>query len=77
MVDLHASNRKLVDRATRIVCLLTGIAEEDAQALLERCGGELKTAIVCERLQYQPPAARAKLVDVGGRLRDALDEDQC
>jgi len=73
MVDLCASNRKLVDRATRIVCLLTDLDENAARVLLSRCDGELKTAIVCQRLELNPGEARNRLARVDGRLRAALE----
>src|SRR5437773_3132497 len=46
MVDLRATNSKLRDRARRIVASLTDLDEPAAQALLERCDGEVKTAVV-------------------------------
>src|SRR5207253_8853706 len=46
MVDLRATNSKLRARTNRIVRLLTGLAAPEADALLQRCGGELKTALV-------------------------------
>ena len=75
MVDLQATNRKLVERTTGIVCRLTGLGRDDARALLDRCGGDLKTAIVSQRLGLDSDAARAKLAASGGRLRQALEAD--
>lgn len=75
MVDLQATNRKLVDRATGIVCRLTGLARGEATALLERCGGDLKTAIVSHRLGLDAGAARDRLAAADGRLRVALERD--
>jgi N-acetylmuramic acid 6-phosphate etherase len=74
MVDLQASNEKLVGRSLRILRQLTDIGAAEAQALLKACNGELKTAIVCQRLQVDAATARQRLQDAGGRLRSALDE---
>ena len=45
MVDLHPSNVKLRDRATRIVATLTGRAPERCRAALERSQWDVKRAI--------------------------------
>jgi N-acetylmuramic acid 6-phosphate etherase len=44
MVDLNPSNTKLRGRAVRIVSELTGAAEEEARAALERCGWVVREA---------------------------------
>src|SRR5262245_50860175 len=46
MVDLKATNAKLIQRTRRIVAELTGLTESEAERQLARCGGELKTAVV-------------------------------
>ncbi len=74
MVDLQATNSKLVQRSISIVQQLTELSESDARELLESCGGELKTSIVCHRLGVSPQTARAKLEAVEGRLRSALGD---
>jgi N-acetylmuramic acid 6-phosphate etherase len=74
MVDLQATNSKLVLRTIGIVQLLTDLSETDASELLESCGGELKTSIVCYRLNVSPDEARAKLKAADGRLRGALGD---
>jgi N-acetylmuramic acid 6-phosphate etherase len=75
MVDLQATNSKLVQRSIGIVQQLTDLSEADARELLESCGGELKTSIVCHRLEVSVDEARAKLEAVDGRLRQALGEN--
>ena len=74
MVDLRATNVKLVARTRRIVSKLTGISEADAETELARCQGELKTAIVTVRRKVAPEMARQLLNDAGGQLRVALGE---
>ena len=75
MVDLQATNAKLITRTVRILQKLSGQTAADAEALLQRCNGELKTAIVCNKLNLSPEAARAKLEAANGRLRLALEEN--
>ena len=74
MVDLRASNEKLRRRTRRIVVELTGLEPTAAQVLLDRCDGELKTAIVSELGKVEPATARERLAAAGGRLRDALEQ---
>lgn len=74
MVDLRATNVKLVARTRRIVAQLTGLKEADAEAALTRCQGELKTAIVAIRRNVTPEAARRLLQTADGHLRTALGE---
>ena len=75
MVDLQASNGKLVGRARRILMRLTDLDENGAEDLLGRCDGELKTAILVARQGLGVDAARQRLAEVGGRLRAALGDD--
>lgn len=74
MVDLKATNVKLVARTRRIVAKLTGVSEDAAATELDRCQGELKTAIVVVRRKVSPEAARQLLDEAGGQLRIALGE---
>ncbi len=75
MVDLRATNSKLVDRARRIVAALTGLSELEAEALLARCNGEVKTAVVACRCRLDAEQARQRLQLAGGHLRRALQGD--
>jgi len=73
MVDLRATNEKLTQRTRRIVTMLTQLAEDEAAELLQRCGGELKTAVVAHRRQVTPAEARRLLDRAGGHLRRAIE----
>ena len=73
MVDMNASNSKLLERAKRIVCTLTGLAPEGAASLLATCNGEVKTAITSYRLSVTPEEARVILHATNGHLRAALE----
>ena len=74
MVDLKATNTKLVVRTRRIVAELTGLSEAEAEQQLARCGGELKTAVVAHRHGVSAEEARRLLHKAGGQLRVALNE---
>ena len=72
MVDLRATNSKLVARSKRIVAQLTDLDEAGAAALLQRCDGEVKTAIVMQRRQVDATGARRLLAEAGGHLRRVI-----
>ena len=73
MVDMNASNVKLLERAKRIVSALTELASEEAGKLLEACKGEVKTAITSHRLGVTAEEARVILHATNGHLRAALE----
>jgi N-acetylmuramic acid 6-phosphate etherase len=73
MVDLRATNSKLRARTSRIVRTLTGLSVEAAEAVLQQCGGELKTALVVAKSGASPEEARARLNAARGQVRKALD----
>lgn len=72
MVDLRASNAKLIDRSARIISTLTGLPHEQSTALLQRSGGHVKSAIVMHKLNVDLADATRRLEKSGGKLRDAL-----
>jgi N-acetylmuramic acid 6-phosphate etherase len=72
MVDLRATNSKLLVRARRLVARLAGVTEEEAERLLATCDGELKTAVVAHTRGVPPEEARAILTRADGRLRESL-----
>lgn len=73
MVDLKASNSKLVDRSRRIVAKLAEVDEATAWRTIVDCGGEVKTAIVAARGDVSPERARELLATADGHLRQVLD----
>lgn len=73
MVDLRATNSKLVHRARRIVCTATGLDESAADALLAQCAGEVKTSLVVHARGAGPDEARNLLRLSGGHLRPVLE----
>lgn len=76
MVDLRATNTKLVARTRHIVAELTGLTESEAEARLRECNGELKTAVVAAHRKVTPDAARELLRAAGGQLRKAMQASE-
>lgn len=72
MVDLRATNSKLIERSRNIVMSLTDLSPAEAEAALARCDGELKTTIVTCLRSVSPEEARRLLDRAGGHLRRAL-----
>jgi N-acetylmuramic acid 6-phosphate etherase len=72
MVDLRATNDKLRHRTNRIVREATGLDRGAADALLDRCGRELKTALVSHLAHVAPEEARERLRKANGRVRAAV-----
>ncbi|AYG63146.1 N-acetylmuramic acid 6-phosphate etherase [Rhizobium jaguaris] len=72
MVDVHASNKKLVARASRIVMQATGCTQEDARRVLDQTGNDVKLAILMEITGMGIEEARVALQNAGGFLRKAI-----
>lgn len=72
MVDLKATNAKLVRRAIRLTSFATGADEDAARATLEACGFHVKTAIVALSKQTSVEQAQALLEAARGSVRQAL-----
>lgn len=73
MVDLRATNAKLVDRGGRIVSALTGLERRAALAALEAAGGSVKLAVVMARLGVEAERGLSLLEVAGGHLGRVLD----
>ncbi|QNA87346.1 N-acetylmuramic acid 6-phosphate etherase [Massilia sp. Dwa41.01b] len=72
MVDLKATNAKLVQRAIRLTAFATGADEAAARAVLEECDFHVKTAIVALSRQTGVEQAKALLEATHGSVRLAL-----
>lgn len=72
MVDLKATNAKLVLRAIRLTSFATGVDEAAARTVLEQCDFHVKTAIVALSRQTGVEQARALLEASNGSVRQAL-----
>ena len=75
MVDLKASNEKLWDRGTRIIQHLTDLSYDDSLKLLQSADGEVKTAVVMEKLKVGVRVARELLSEKRGSLRKVLADN--
>ena len=72
MVDLQLTNRKLVERAKRIISLATGVSYERASGILDQSGGHVKTAIVMAAAGIHAEEARNLVAQAGGTVRGAI-----
>ena len=75
MVNVQPSNRKLLDRARRIVAQAAGVSPERAGELLEAAGRNVRAAILMERPGIAREEAERRLAAAGGRISQALAED--
>lgn len=73
MVDVQITNKKLANRAERIVMQISGVSQETAQVLLAQCSGSAKVAIVMAKRQVDPATARQLLSEANGQLRKVID----
>ena len=73
MVNVRATNAKLVDRAERIIAAATRCSGEEAARLLRASGESVKTAIVMQKLGVTRDEAERKLATAGGVLREVIN----
>ena len=73
MVDMKATNVKLIDRACRMVVEATGTSREEAEEVLKQTGYDVKPAILMILSGLDAAAARARLDAHQGFLRAALE----
>ncbi|MEO8910368.1 MAG: N-acetylmuramic acid 6-phosphate etherase [Gemmatimonadaceae bacterium] len=69
MVDLRATNNKLIDRSQRIVMEVCGISRADAKVLLDRADKSVKAAIVMQKKGVSLEDAERLLALNGGAIR--------
>lgn len=72
MVDVQATNKKLVERSKRIVCLATGVSREKAEAAIVKAGGSVKVAVTLLLIGISAVEAQELLVQAGGSVSRAL-----
>jgi len=75
MVNVQPANRKLEDRARRIIAQAAGVSADRAAELLEQAGRSVRTAIVMEKQGVSRLEAERRLAAAGGRLAEALKEN--
>ena len=73
MVDLRRTSEKLVERGIRTVMMVTGVEYEEADDVLDRCDGHVKTAIVIILADVEVDEARRRLDATDGFVRPAIE----
>ena len=76
MVDVQATNRKLEDRAVRIVCAAAGADEKEAEEALKQSGFSCKTAIVMLLLKTDAAEAGRLLAGSDGRIAQVIQNNR-
>jgi N-acetylmuramic acid 6-phosphate etherase len=72
MAALSGTNDKLRQRQLTILREASGAPEDICRAELERCGGDLRLALMCLLSGLEPGQAAEALADAGGSVRGAL-----
>ena len=72
MVDLRATNAKLIRRAHQLTQRATGATPEQVQKALKACGHQVKVAIVMLKADVGVDEAQRRLNSAQGRIEDAL-----
>ena len=75
MVDLQLTNKKLVERAKRIVMIATGVDYDIAAGVLKEADGHVKTAIVMIAAGVKAQEARKRIERADGFVRKAISAD--
>ena len=76
MVDVKATNKKLVARATGIVMQATGCGRAEATAILQQSDYEVKAAILMQLTGIAFTEAKKDLADSAGFLRKAIEKSR-
>lgn len=74
MVDVQTTNKKLINRAKRIIMLATGIEENLAEQVLKESNYQPKVAIVMIKTNCNKDEAIKKLEEANGFIKKALEE---
>jgi N-acetylmuramic acid 6-phosphate etherase len=75
MVDVQTGSEKLKDRARRIICIVTGLDYDQADALLKRARWNVKAAIVMQKTNLTLPQSLRRLKKSDDSVRQAIGED--
>ncbi|MDD8017131.1 MAG: N-acetylmuramic acid 6-phosphate etherase [Bacteroidota bacterium] len=73
MIDLQMTNKKLVERAKRIVMTITGIGYDEAENYLSEAKGHVKTALVMIKANVKYDEATMRLKRANGFVRAAIE----
>ncbi|MCI6646924.1 MAG: N-acetylmuramic acid 6-phosphate etherase [Oscillospiraceae bacterium] len=72
MVDVKATNEKLIHRCERIVSIAADVTEEEAISYLEKCDYRPKIAIVMIKCGVDAETAKKLLKEFDGRIADVV-----
>jgi N-acetylmuramic acid 6-phosphate etherase len=72
MVDLQLTNKKLVERAKRVIMIVTGVSYEEAAEFLTKANGHVKTALVMIKAGVSADEAHRRLAEADGFVRKAI-----
>ncbi|EOV6247532.1 TPA: N-acetylmuramic acid 6-phosphate etherase [Vibrio parahaemolyticus] len=75
MVDVEATNAKLIQRQTNIVVEATGASKEEAERALNACDRHCKTAILMILADLDAEQAKSRLDAHNGFIRAALNNN--
>ena len=73
MIDLQMTNKKLVERAKRVVMTITGVSYEEADKYIQEARGHVKTALVMIKANVSYEEATERLQKAQGFVRTAID----
>lgn len=73
MIDLQMTNKKLIERAKRIVMTITGVSYQEAQDYLEKSNYHVKTSIVMIKANVDFKEAQKLLEQANGFVRKAIE----
>jgi len=73
MIDLQMTNKKLVERAKRVVMTITGLTYDEATKYLDEAGGHVKTALVMIKAGVTAKEAGRRLEISDGFVRKAIE----
>lgn len=73
MIDLQMTNKKLVERAKRIVMTITGLNYDEAEKYLTAAHGHVKTALVMIKANVAYDEATERLAKASGFVRAAIE----
>ena len=72
MIDVRATNEKLVERAKKIVCEATGVTREEAEKLLNKTDFDVKLSIFMILSKLEKEEAKRLLNESKGYIAEAL-----
>lgn len=73
MIDLQMTNKKLVERAKKIVMTITGIPYDEAERHLKAANGHVKSALVMIKANVDLAEATERLKRSNGFVRAAIE----